>query len=44
MSEPATLPSLTAREAETLVHSVAQLAGADLPLAEGLRAAAGSAR
>jgi len=43
MSEPATLPSLTAREAETLVHSVAQLAGADLPLAEGLRAAAGEA-
>ena len=43
MSNPATLPRLSAREAETLVHSVAQLAGADLPLAEGLRAAAGEA-
>ena len=43
MSESDSLPSITAREAETLVRSVAQLAGADLPLAEGLRAAAGEA-
>jgi type II secretory pathway component PulF len=40
MSDKATLPRLTAREAESLVHSVAQLASADLPMADGLRAAA----
>ena len=33
-------PKLTSQEAESLVRSVAQLAGADLPLAAGLRAAA----
>jgi type II secretory pathway component PulF len=36
-------PNLTPREAESLVRTVAQLAGADLPLAAGLRAAAGEA-
>jgi len=43
MTKPLALPRLTLREAETLVHSVAQVAGAGLPLAEGLRAAAGEA-
>lgn len=43
MSNQAALPRLSARDAETLVQSVAQLAGTDLPLAEGLRAAAGEA-
>ena len=37
------MPTLSAREAESLVLSVAQMAGADLPLAAGLRAAAGEA-
>jgi type II secretory pathway component PulF len=36
-------PKLNPREANELVRSVAQLAGADLPLAAGLRAAAGEA-
>jgi type II secretory pathway component PulF len=43
MSDPLPPLSLSAREAESLVLSVAQLAGAHLPLAEGLRAAAGEA-
>lgn len=41
MSEPQ--PNLSPREAESLVRSVAQLAAANLPLAEGLRAAGGEA-
>jgi type IV pilus assembly protein PilC len=36
-------PNLSPREAETLVRTAAQLAEADLPLADGLRAAAGEA-
>jgi type II secretory pathway component PulF len=36
-------PNLTQREAESLVRTVAQLAGANLPIATGLRAAAGEA-
>src|SRR5260221_14434891 len=36
-------PNLSPQEAESLVHSVAQLAISDLPLAEGLRAAGGEA-
>ena len=43
MSDPVPVPPLTAREAESLIRSVAQLASAELPLAEGLRAAAGEA-
>ncbi|MFN0020643.1 MAG: type II secretion system F family protein [Pirellulaceae bacterium] len=36
-------PNLSPREAESLVRAAAQLAEADLPLAEGLQAAAGEA-
>ncbi len=39
MNDPSP-PRLTSQEAESLVRSVAQIAGADLPLAAGLRAAA----